>query len=278
MKKNILFAVILALLSAVFATLYLYDIGQQNKSMSENVTVIVANQRIEQGKLITGSMIKEKTVPKQYVQPKYISKIKDFYINDNPVYIAIVPFEEGEQITMSKVSSITSGFGLANTIPNDKKAITLLFNNQEVNGIISSGSKVDLISIVEYENKNHNYEEASCVVAQDLLVLAVGNDIIGTAKNTKEELNVSVNIPVTLAVSIEQAQKIILAQEKGIIKIILRPTGDDSITNSKIIKLNDIYDNAVPNTKTQSARQTNLEMQKRQKELNEIINKYYQKQ
>ncbi len=278
MKKNIVLAVILALLSAVFATLYLYDIGQQNKSMSEKVTVIVANQRIEQGKIITGSMIKEKIVPKQYVQPKYMSKIKDFYINDNPVYISIVPFEEGEQITMSKISSVTSGFGLANTIPNDKKAITLLFNNQEVNGIISSGSKDDLISIVEYENKNHNYEEASCVVAQDLLVLAVGNDIIGTAKNTKEELNVSVNIPVTLAVSMEQAQKIILAQEKGIIKIILRPTGDDLISNSKIIKINDIYENAVPNTKIQSVRQVNSEMQKRQKELNEIINKYSQKQ
>ena len=278
MKKNILFAVILALLSAIFATVYLYDIGQQNKSMSENVAVIVASQRIEQGKIITGSMIKEKIVPKQYVQPKYISNIKDFYVNDNPVYIAVVPFEEGEQITMSKISSITSGFGLANTIPNDKKAITLLFNNQEVNGIISSGSKVDLLSIVEYENKNHNYEEASCVVAQDLLVLAVGNDIIGTAKNNKEELNVSLNIPVTLAVSMEQAQKIILAQEKGIIKIVLRPTGDDSIINSKIIKINDIYENAVPNTKTQSVRQVNLEMQKRQKELNEIISKYSQKQ
>ena len=278
MKKNILFAGILALLSAVFATLYLYDIGQQNKSMAEKVTVIVANQRIEQGKIITGSMIKEKTVPKQYVQPKYISKIKDFYVNDNPVYIAVVPFEEGEQITMSKISSVTSGFGLANAIPNDKKAITLLFNNQEVNGIISSGSKVDLLSIVEYENKNHNYEEASCVVAQDLLVLAGGNDIIGRAKNNKEELNVSVNIPVTLAVSMEQAQKIILAQEKGIIKIILRPTGDDSISNSKIIKINDICENAVPNTKTQSVRQVNSEMQKRQKELNEIINKYSQKQ
>ena len=277
MKKNIFFAVILALLSAIFATLYLYDIGQQNKNMSENITVIVASQRIEQGKIITGSMIKEKIVPKQYVQPKYMSKIKDFYINDNPSYIAIVPFEEGEQITMSKISSISSGFGLANTIPNNRKAITLLFNNQEVNGIISSGNKVDLLSIVEYENKNHSYEEASCIVAQDLLVLAVGNDIIGTAKNTKEELNVSVNIPVTLAVSIEQAQKIILAQEKGILKIVLRPAGDDSVVNSKIIKLSDICENAFPSTKIQSIKQSNLEMQKRQKELNEIINKYSQK-
>ncbi len=212
MKKNIVLVSILAVLSALFATLYLYDIGQQNKSMSENVKVIVASQRIEQGKIITDSMIKEKIVPKQYAQPKYISNIKEFYVNDNPGYISIVSFEEGEQITTSKISSITSGFGLANTIPNDKRAITLLFNNQEVNGIVSSGSKVDLISIVEYETKNHQYEEASCVVAQNLLVLAVGNDIIGAAKSMKDDLSVSVNIPVTVAVSMEQAQKIVPKQ------------------------------------------------------------------
>lgn len=278
MKKNILFAVILALLSAVFATLYLYDIGQQNKSMSENVTVIVASQRIEQGKIITRSMIKEKIVPKQYAQPKYISNIKEFYVNDSPAFIAVVPFEEGEQITTSKVSSIISGFGLANTIPNDKKALTLLFNTQEVSGIISSGSKVDLISIVEYETKNHQYEEASCVVAQNMLVLAIGNDIIGMAKNTKEEVTVSVNVPVTIAVSMEQAQKIVLAQEKGILKIVLRAISDDLIQQNKVIKINDLYENAVANIKKQSVSQSNAEMQKRQKELNEIINKYSQKQ
>ena len=278
MKKNIVLIFILAVLSALFATLYLYDIGQQNKSMSENVKVIVANQRIEQGKIITDSMIKEKIVPKQYAQPKYMSNIKEFYVDNNPVYISIVPFEEGEQITTSKISSIISGFGLANTIPNDKKALTLLFNNQEVSGIISSGSKVDLISIVEYETKNHQYEEASCVVAQNLLVLAVGNDIIGTAKNIKEEVAVSINIPVTIAVSMEQAQKIVLAQEKGILKIVLRPMSDDLIQQSKVIKINDIYENAVVNTKKHSMVQSNAEMQKRQKELNEIINKYSQKQ
>ena len=278
MKKNIVLIFILAVVSALFATLYLYDIGQQNKSMSENVTVIVANQRIDQGEIITSSMLKEKIVPKQYAQPKFMSNIKEFYINDNPVYISIVSFEEGEQITTSKISSVTSGFGLANTIPNDKKALTLLFNNQEVNGIVSSGSKVDLISIVEYETKNHQFEEASCVVAQNLLVLAVGDDIIGAPKNVKEEVSVSVNIPVTLAVSMEQAQKIVLAQEKGILKIVLRPTADDFVQQSKTIKLSDIFENAVVNTKKQSNIQSNAEMQKRQKELNEIINKYSQKQ
>ena len=93
----------------------------------------------------------------------------------------------------------------------------------------------------------------------------------------KDDLSVSVNIPVTVAVSMEQAQKIVLAQEKGILKIVLRPTSDDLIQQSKLIKINDIYENAVSNTKKQSAIvQSNSEMQKRQKELNEIINKYSQ--
>lgn len=277
MKKNVIVVVILALLSSIFATLYLYDIGQQNKSMSEKVKVVVANGRIEQGKIITSSMLKEKIVPKQYAQPKYVSDIKTFYVNDNPAFISIVSFEDGEQITTSKISSITSAFGLANTIPNDKKAMTLTFNSQEINGIITSGSKIDLISIVEYENKNHNYEEASCVVAQNILVLAVGNDIIGSARNTNDELNASINVPVTLAVSTEQAQKIVLAQEKGILKILLRPVSDDSIEQNKIIKINDIYENATPNTKNQNNKQVSLEMQKKQKELNEIMLKYSQK-
>jgi len=278
MKKNVILIAVLALGSALFATLYLYDIGQQNKSMSEEIKVIVANQRIEQGQIITDSMIKQKIVPKQYAQPKYISEIKDFYVNGTPAYISIVPFDEGEQITSSKISSVISGFGLANTIPDNKKAITILFNNQEVNGIITSGSKVDLISIIEYENKNQRLEEAACVIAQNLLVLAVGNDIIGSAKKSTEEITVSINIPVTLAVSLEEAQKIVLAQEKGILKIVLRASSDDKIHQNKIIKINDICENAVANTKIQSARQQNAEMQKRQKELNEIINKYSQKQ
>ena len=278
MKKNILFIIVFAGLSSIFATLYLYDVGQKNKNMSQSVKVVVANQKIEQVKIITKDMLKEIAVPKQYAQPKYISNIKNFYIGNKPIYRSVISFEEGEQITSSKVSSISSGLGLSNTIPNDKKAITLIFNYNEVDGIITSGSKVDLISIAEYENKIHNYEEASCVILQNILVLAVGKDVIGAVNNKDiEEQLVATNVPVTLAVSIEEAQKIFLAQEKGILKLVLRPTADERIGDTKIIKIDNIYENAVSNTKNQSNSQSYLQMQKTQKELNEIMKKYSQK-
>jgi pilus assembly protein CpaB len=271
MKKTFLISVILALLSTIFGSLYLYDIGQRNKSMSEPVKVIVAGSKIEQGKIITSQMLKEKLVPKQYAQPKHISSIKDFYIEGNPSFMSIVAFEEGEQITSTKILPITSDAGISNTIPDNKRAVTLIFDRDEVAGIISPGSRIDLISIIEYENKDKSFSESSVVVAQNLLVLAVGNDVIGGIKDLKNE-NITVNLPVTMAVSITEAQEIMLAREKGVIKIALRPAGDLSISHLEPVKMSDILKDASKS----SIKQPNnaKEIQKSQKEALEIINKY----
>ncbi len=276
MKKNVMFAVIFSLLSAAFAGLYLYDAGQKNEDMAEPVKVVVATAKIGQGETITSSLLKEKFIPKQYAQPKYISDKKDFYVDGNPYFISTSQIEEGEQISSSRITPISFGTGISNIIPDGKRAITIIFDTQEIKGIISAGNKVDLLSIFEYETKNKEFEEASCIVAQDLLVLAVGTNVMGVA-NFDDDIPVSVNTPVTLAVSVEQAQKIILAQEKGTIKLILRAVSDDTISQNTTVKINDIYADAVPASKVKdvSNKQSSINMQKRQKEVNEILNKYY---
>lgn len=275
MKKNFLFAGVFALLASVFAGLYLYDVEQTNRSMNEPVNVVVAASRIEQGKAITYSMLKEKLIPKQYVQPKYISQIKDFYSQENPAFMAIVPFEQGEQITATKILPITSDAGISNTIPDNKRAVTIIFDRDEVLGIISPGSRIDLISVIEYESKDRNFVQASCVIAQNLIVLAVGNNIIGGINDSKQE-NMTVNIPVTVAVSIQEAQQIMLAQEKGVIKIALRPVSDLSVENIRQIKIDDIFKDASKSVSKQSQADTEIlkQIQKNQKEAVDIINKY----
>lgn len=280
MKKQVLTALIFAVLASVFVGLYLFDIGQKSRIMSEPVKTVVASAKIEQGAIINMSMLKEKLVPKEFVQPKYVSNIKDFYVNDKPAYVAIVSFEEGEQITAGKVLPITSDAGISNTIPDGKRAITLTFSRDEVAGIIMPGSRIDLISIIDYEGKDKTVIEASCVIAQNLLVLAVGNNIIGGINNTKQEMTVG-NTPVTIAVSIKEAQSIFLAQEKGVIKTALRPTSDIAIEQITSVKINDIFTDAV--SKPVFAKQQNMdqktlrEIQKNQKEAYEILSKYSSK-
>lgn len=278
MKKTFLLPIVLALLSTVFLGLYLYDIEQKNKAMTEPIKVVVASTRIEQGKAITSSMLKEKLVPKQYVQPKYISQIKDFYSDSNPAFMAIVSFEEGEQITSTKILPITSDAGISNTIPDNKRAITIIFDRDEIAGIISPGSRIDLISVIEYESKDKVFVEASCVIAQNLLVLSVGNNVIGGINDSKQE-NVTVNLPVTVAVSILEAQEIMLAQEKGIIKIALRPASDLVIEQVQPFKINDIFKDASKSVSKQSNSDMQVlkQIQKSQKEAVDIINKYASK-
>ena len=279
MKKNLILSIAFALIATLFVALYLYDIENKQKSMTEPVKVVVASTKIEQGKIIDVSMLEEKTVPKQYVQPKYISSIKDFYIDNKPSFISLVNFEQGEQITSTKVTSISSDSGISNTIPTNQRAITLVFPREEIYGIVSPGSTIDLIAILEYEDKSNTLEETAVVIAQNLLVLAVGNNVIGGVNDLKNE-NITVSLPVTVSVTVKQAQEIMLTQEKGIIKVALRPSADSSIDNNiSAVKINDILKDAKKTVSKNSSNDAPLlkEMQKRQKEVVDIINKYSSK-
>lgn len=279
MKKNLILSIVFALIATLFVALYLYDIENKQKSMTEPVKVVVASTKIEQGKIIDVSMLEEKSVPKQYVQPKYISSIKDFYIDNKPSFISLVNFEQGEQITSTKITSISSDSGISNTIPANQRAITLVFPREEIYGIVSPGSTIDLIAILEYEDKSNTLEETAVVIAQNLLVLAVGNNVIGGVNDLKNE-NITVSLPVTVSVTVKQAQEIMLTQEKGIIKVALRPSADSSIDNNiSAVKINDILKDAKKTVSKNSSNDAQLlkEMQKRQKEVVDIINKYSSK-
>jgi len=278
MQKNFIIAIIFAVLAALFITLYLYDIELKNKKMSEPVKVIVANTKIEQGSIIETSMLKEKTVPKEYAQPQYVSSMEYFYDNGKPSCIAVVSFEQDEQITASKILSINSDFGISNSIPSGNRAITLIFNQNEVEGIIKPGSRVDLISVMEYESKNQTLVEAACVIAQNLLVLAVDDNFIGNPNNIKQE-KISVTVPVTMAVSLKEAQIILFAQEKSSIKMVLRPTADFNVENAVPVKMQDIISDASGKINRHEITDTKTlkQIQQSQKEAFEILNKYSSK-
>jgi len=277
MKRQFLIALIFAVLASLFIGLYFFDIGRQAKSMSEPVKVVVAAVRIEQGAVIAPSMLKEKLIPKEFAQPKYVSGVKQFIVNDKPGYMAIVSFEEGEQITSGKILPINSDGGIANTIPDGKKAITITFSKDEVYGILMPGSRIDIVSVIDYESKDRTVVEASGIIAQNLLVLAVGENIIGGVNDLKREAAAG-SIPVTIAVSMKEAQAVFLAQEKGVIRTVLRAASDNTIEETSSVRINDIFGDAAsskPTVKQNNIDQKTLkEIQRNQKEAYEILSRY----
>jgi len=166
------------------------------------------------------------------------SKINSLFAKDGEgMYTAIAAIEPGEQILSTKVSLQNADTGIANVIPQGLKALAVNFDNIGAK-VISPGTRIDIISVISYADSDRQVQEAAYLVAQDILVLAVGDKYIGASKKKNEESDRSPII--TLAVSVEEAQIILLAGEKGSLKYIIRPAGDSEKINVKPMRLSDV--------------------------------------
>ncbi|MDR3253694.1 MAG: Flp pilus assembly protein CpaB, partial [Endomicrobium sp.] len=176
MKRTMLFALIFAVLSAFFAYMYLSDLKIKYKTMAEPVRTIVATQRISRGTVIQSYMLAEKFVPKEYVQPKAFQNVKELFTNDDAaLYISLNTIEENEQILSTKISKINKDTGISNLIPEGKKALLINFDMESSN-VLTPGASVDILSTIEYSDTNMELQKSVFAVAQNILVLAVGNN------------------------------------------------------------------------------------------------------
>ncbi|AKL97814.1 Flp pilus assembly protein CpaB [Endomicrobium proavitum] len=267
MKKTVLLAAVFAVFAALFAFLFFNGIETKYKTLAEPVKVLVANQRIVQGTVIRADMLAVKAVPKEYVQPKAFANASSLFTKDGaPLYIALNAIESGEQILSTKVSQTNSDTGVSSIIPDGKKALVVSFDN-DISGI-TPGSRIDVLSIIEYADTNKQFNEAAYVIAQDILVLAVGENYLGAARKTGEQ-DSSKKSAVTLSVSIEEAQSILLADERGSLKFVIRPSGDNEVIPVKAVKISDIVRDI---SKTQSQPQKTQNVSR--KETLDILNKY----
>ena len=268
-KKILLIALIFAILSVFLVYIYISDLETKYKVMTEPVKVIVALQVIPQGTVIKQDMLLEKYVPKEYAQPRVFNDIKELFLPDGTSeYISLNTIEENEQILSSKLSKINE-YGISNLIPEGKKAISVTFDMDSI-GILSPGSKIDIFAAIEYTDSNRQLQEAVFSLAQNVLVLAVGNTYIGAAKKQDDEIG-NTNV-LTLALSIEDAQKVILFSQKGSLKYLIRPSGDaknydiEPLKASSVIKdISRVINNPIYTKDMKLANQ---------KEVLEIINKY----
>jgi pilus assembly protein CpaB len=266
MKKPIIIALFCAAISAGLAYLFLSDLEIKYKTMSEPVKVVVALRRIPQGVLIDSGMLAEKMVPKEYVQPKAFQDFKKLFTDDgSSQYISLNTIEENEQILSTKVSKTNQDTGISNLIPDGKKALSVVFEGEALE-ILTPGNRIDIFAVLEYIDNGKEVQNSVFPVAQNVLVLAVGGNCIGSYKKTYQEDDSNNFNSVTIAVTIEEIKKILISCQKGSLKYAIRSIGDLKISNIEPLKLSTMIKDIskiFPNCKV-----TN------QKEVLDIINRY----
>lgn len=146
---------------------------------------------------------------------------------------------EGEVILKSKLAPEGSKGGFACIIPTGMRALTVTVNTASgVGGFILPGTHVDvLVTVPSLINKE---ESTTKIILEDIQVLAIDQDF-----ERKDDDPVLVQ-SVTLLVTPNQAEKLVLASTEGKLQLSLRNDADHVNTATTGVKLSELISKPEP--------------------------------
>lgn len=225
-KYIILFAVVLGLLASYFAYDYL-----MNVEMAANIEyeeVIVAAGDITAKSVIRDEMLEKARIHRDAIHPQAARKIEDVVGS-----VTLAQLVKGEQVLKNKTAKPGDpANGLGYIVPPGKRAMTVAVDGiSGVAGFIRPGDRVDVTAVVNI-TENEKEVPYSLIVLQDIQVLASGSELEdkGDRKTSQEYSSI------TLAITAEQAPPLLLASQKGYVRLMLRSPADDSTVTAAPFK------------------------------------------
>lgn len=231
--KNIRLNVIL-LLALVFGAAaafgvfqYLNGVKAAYVEQGDFVPVAVAKQRIAPKTRVSADMFTMQEIPSRYVNDDAV--VEPSAITGKLTKTAIFP---GEQILKSKIKGQDDPPDeLAYAIPDGYRALTVAVNEVSgLAGMIRPGDSVDVF--VTFQDAN---AVMTSLVLQKIQVLAVDRVLDATSGDREKE-----NSTVTLAVTPQQAQPLVLSTEKGSIRLMMRPPADQGTVQIPSSRMQDL--------------------------------------
>lgn len=147
----------------------------------------------------------------------------------------LAPLARSEAVLRSKVTGPDQRASLSALLDQNQRAVTVRVDDvRGVAGFVLPGDRVDVVLIRTIERQNARPENVSEVLLQHIKVLAVDQLV-----NERQEAP-TIAKAVTLEVSTEQAQKVLLATNIGKLSLILRQSGAGDPTAVKPVSEDDL--------------------------------------
>src|SRR5689334_18459531 len=215
-------AVICGLLGVLAITRYLSSVEAFTKDLGN---VVVAKREIPLGAKITADDVSLASIPNGSL-PDGIFRKTDQVIGR----VAVQSIGVRETITSMKLAPEGTGGGLSAVIPEGYRAVTVKVDDVVgVSGFVMPGSYVDVVSVIVPPGQDAQAQgPISKIVLQHIKVLASGPKI-DSPENQREPTKVGA---VTLMVTPEQAEKLVLAVNEGKLQLVMRNYSDDEDTTT----------------------------------------------
>lgn len=251
----LVFALVLGLVTAGLVWNYTQRLQRDSQQAAAQAQVamgpvVVAKQDIPVRTQITAEMLDVKQIPLQARHPQALTITADAVGK-----VVKLPISSGEQVIISKFAAQRAESGLSFIVPPNKRAVSVAVT--EVigsGGLILPGDHVDVIGV--FDAKTMGKDEAAYII-QDIEVLAVAQLLQGDAvqqsaadkiekaaggainrnqpapqPQSKEEAKPQPSAKsVTLAVSPEEAQRLVLAEGMGKLRLALRATKETALVD-----------------------------------------------
>jgi pilus assembly protein CpaB len=218
--------IILALAAGILTYGRLKGAAKVKGEVVPAVPVAVAAKDIPWGTKLAPEMIKLISLPKDALPPGYFSSPE---VLKERVLLAEI--RENEPILEHRLApiSVTAG-GLAAVLNPEKRAMSIRVDDVVgVAGFLYPGNRVDVFVSMREEASGIS-GPLSKIVLQNILVLAAGTEM---ERKVKEEKPVQVTV-VTLEVTPEEGEKLVLAANTGKLQLALRNplSADEVVTTS----------------------------------------------
>jgi pilus assembly protein CpaB len=221
----IILSILFGVLGTVFVFLYLRSREAELLQIADERTVVVAVSDILPGTAIEENMVIETRVPLKFMQPSAFTSAREAVGQ-----IAAVPIQKDSQVLGTAMTGV--GRNLATKIPRGMRAISIAVTDVTgVSSLIAANNYVDVMATVKLGSGLGSANQKTFVTTlfQNVLVLAVGSDL-GEVRTGGEQDAMQMLAQqererfstVTLALSPEQAQALVLAQDIGDVTLALR--------------------------------------------------------
>ena len=206
----------------MLVTRYLSSVQTFAKDLNN---VVVAKTEIPVGAKITVEQVALAPMPNGSAPEGVFRKLEDAVGR-----VAITTIGLREPITNLKLAPEGVGAGLQAVIPEGYRAMTVRVDDVVgVSGFVAAGSYVDVVAVIVPANTAAAAQgPISKIVLQNIKVLASGAKL---DKPDNQREPVSVNV-VTLLVSPEQAEKLVLAANESKLQLVMRNYGDQEDTQT----------------------------------------------
>lgn len=225
-KNYFVLAFILALFAAGAVYLYLSNLEKTIKDDKEYTTALVVKEYIPPRTVITANMLDSRQIVLGSLHENAVQD-KDKVVGS----VTRVPMYPGEQFIAQKLAGTgESREGLSFSIEEGKRAVAVQVNEIiGVGNMVLPGDRVDVVAVLENKNETH-----ATLLAQNIRVLAVGQTM--STSSTSLQANTF-----TLEVTPAEGQQVVLATERGTIRLMLRRATEEDTVKIPPFKIEDLF-------------------------------------